>query len=140
MTRCVIGPLGITYVPCLIERSAVTRILVVENDRAVQEVICEFLRSAGHQVYCAASAEQARHCLAGERIELALIDCLMRGEQGDSLAEHVSSLGVPAILMSGDPQYLRKTSTGGLPFLGKPFHLGELEQIIAQTLEDSGKV
>lgn len=59
------------------------RILVVEDDIAVQEVVSEFLRSTGHQIYPAASAEQARHLLASEAIEVALIDCLMSGEQGD---------------------------------------------------------
>ena len=108
---------------------------MVEDDCAVQEVISEFLRSTGHQVYCAVSAAEARHYLANEPIQLALIDCLMSGEQGDSLAEHASSLGVPTILTSGDPKYLRTISAGTLPFLGKPFRLHELERLIAEILE-----
>lgn len=113
----------------------VSHILVVEDDCAVQEVISEFLRSTGHQVYCAVSAEEARRYLAEEPIQLALIDCLMSGEQGDSLAEHASSLGVPTILTSGDPNYLRTIPAGALPFLGKPFRLSELERLISEVLE-----
>lgn len=109
-------------------------ILIVEDDRAVQEVISEFLRSAGHQVHCAVSAEEARRYLACEPIQLALIDCLMSGEQGNSLAVHASSLGIPTILTSGDPQYLRTISARELPFLSKPFRLSELERLISEIL------
>ena len=111
------------------------RILVVEDDRSVQEVISEFLRSAGHQVYCAISAEQARDFLASEPIDLALIDCLMSGEQGDSLAQYASVLGIATILTSGDPRYLETLSGRPVPFLGKPFRLGELQELIARNLE-----
>lgn len=98
-------------------------------------MIPEFLRSIGHQVYCAVSAAEARQYLASEQIQLALIDCLMSGEQGNSLAEHASSLGVPTILTSGDPGYLKTISSGSYPFLSKPFRLSELEQLISRILD-----
>jgi DNA-binding NtrC family response regulator len=112
----------------------VPRILVVEDDRGVQEVISEFLRATGHKVYCANSAEQARDFLARQPIDLTLIDCVMSGEQGDSLADHASSLGIPTILTSGDPEYLKTVATGRLPFLGKPFRLTELDRLISRLL------
>ena len=118
-----------------IERLPVSHILVVEDDCAVQDVISEFLRSTGHQVYCAVSAAEARQYLASERIQLALIDCLMSGEQGNSLGEYALSLGVPTILTSGDPQSLKTISAGSFPFLSKPFRLSELEQLVSQILE-----
>ena len=117
-----------------IERLPVSLILVVEDDYAVQQVISEFLRSTGHQVCCAISAAEARRHLASKPIQLALIDCLMSGEQGDSLAEHAASLGVPIILTSGDPRYLKTFASGSFPFLSKPFRLSELEQLISQVL------
>ena len=82
------------------------RILVVEDDADVQTIVLEFLRTTGHDVHSAVSAEQARLVLAREAIDLVLIDCLMSGERGNSLAEHAASLGIPTILTSGDPHYL----------------------------------
>jgi CheY-like chemotaxis protein len=111
------------------------RILVVEDNPGVQEVVSEFLRLAGHQVYCATSAGQARDFLASEPIDLALIDCLMSGEQGDSLAQHVSALGVATVLTSGDPRYRETFADSSVPFLGKPFRLSELEELIARILQ-----
>jgi DNA-binding NtrC family response regulator len=113
------------------------RILVVEDDPRVQEVVSEFLRSAGHQVYCAASAEQARDFLARESIDLALIDCLMSGEHGDTLAQDASALGIATVLTSGDPRYLETFAESSVRFLSKPFRLSELEGLIARILKPS---
>jgi DNA-binding NtrC family response regulator len=110
------------------------RILLVEDDADVQRVVSEFLQTTGYHVLSAASAEQARLILASEPIDLALIDCLMSGEQGNSLAEHAAKLGVPAILTSGDPHYLETLSAPTVPFLPKPFRLTALDELISRTL------
>jgi CheY-like chemotaxis protein len=63
-------------------------ILLVENDADVQTVGSEFLVTLGHRVTSASSAEEARLFLGSEPVDLALVDCLMSGEQGNALAEH----------------------------------------------------
>ena len=112
-----------------------SRILLVEDDADVQAVVSEFLETVGHSVISAASAEEARLILATESVDLALIDCLMGGEQGNSLAEHASVLGVPTILTSGDPHYLDALSEQTFRFLPKPFRLTALEELISRTLQ-----
>jgi two-component system OmpR family response regulator len=112
----------------------VPRILVVEDDADVQIVVLEFLQATGHYVFGAASAEEARLLLASEAIDLAVVDCLMSGERGNSLAEHASRLGIPTILTSGDPHYLEALSERSFPFLPKPFRLAALDELISSTL------
>ena len=109
-------------------------ILVVDDSSAVREVVCEFLRDGGHTVLSAGSALEARALLARETIDLLIADWVMSGEQGDSLAAHASSLGVPAILTSGDPRYGETIAPSGTPFLSKPFRLGQLEELVARTV------
>ena len=116
---------GVAAVPC---------ILVVEDDADVRAVVIEFLQTAGYHVLSAASAEEARLLLARESVDLALIDCLMSREQGDSLAEHASRLGIATILTSGDPHYLETASEQSSPFLPKPFRLTALSELISGTL------
>jgi len=111
------------------------RILLVEDDADVGRIVAEFLGTVGHSVISASSAQQARFAVATEAVDLALIDCLMKGEQGDSLAEYVSQLGIPTILTSGDPQYLETLAGQDLPFLPKPFRLTALEELISQILQ-----
>lgn len=110
------------------------RILLVEDDADVQTIVLEFLRTTGHQVMSAASAEEARRLLQSEAVELAVIDCLMSGEQGNSLAEYASRMGIPTILTSGDPDYLETRSGQSFPFLPKPFRLTVLNELISRTL------
>lgn len=111
------------------------RILLVEDDAAVEQTVSEFLRSIGNCVISASSAEQARLILVSDRVDLALIDCLMSGEQGNSLAEHVSQLGIPTILTSGDPHYLETLDGQEVPFLPKPFRLTALEELVSRILQ-----
>jgi DNA-binding NtrC family response regulator len=113
-------------------------ILLVEDDADVQSVVSEFLVSLGHRLTCASSAEQARLFLVGEPVDLALVDCLMSGEQGNSLAEHASKLGVPTILTSGDPHYIETCADHPFPFLAKPFRLTSLDELIASILGTLG--
>ena len=113
-------------------------ILVVEDDSDVQSVVSEFLVTLGHRLTCASSAEEARLFLASEPVDLALVDCLMSGEQGNSLAEHASKLGIPIILTSGDPHYIETRAEHPFPFLAKPFRLTSLDELIARTLHEPG--
>jgi len=110
-------------------------ILLVEDDADVQSIVSEFLVTLGYRLTCASSAEQARLFLASEPVDLALVDCLMSGEQGNSLAEHASKLGVPTILTSGDPHFIETCSEHPLPFLAKPFRLTSLDELIVRTLK-----
>jgi DNA-binding NtrC family response regulator len=112
-------------------------ILLVEDDADVQAVVSEFLATIDHRVTSAKSAEEARLILANEPVDLALIDCLMGGEQGNSLAEHASELGIPTILTSGDPHYIESSWELSFPFLAKPFRLTSLDELIASTLHKS---
>lgn len=112
-------------------------ILLVEDDADVRRVVSEFLATLGHRVTSASSAEQARGLLASEPVDLAFVDCLMSGEQGNSLAEHASRLGIPTILTSGDPHYIEARSEQLFPFLAKPFRLADLDALIERTLRNS---
>ncbi len=113
-------------------------ILLVEDDADVQCVVSEFLVALGHRLTCASSAQEARLYLASQPVDLALVDCVMTGEQGNSLAEHASELGVPTILTSGDPHYIETCSEHHFPFLPKPFRLTSLAELIARTLNKPG--
>src|SRR5438270_10738048 len=118
----------------MLDVSPMAHILVVEDDADVQSVVAEFLVTLGHRLTCASSAQEARLFLASEPVDLALVDCLMSGEQGNSLAEHASKLGIPTILTSGDPQYIEIYVERPFPFIRKPFRLTNLDELIARTL------
>src|ERR1700760_1098977 len=129
------------YSPCNLLRQwsrLMAHILLVEDDADVQLVVSEFLATVGHRVTSASSAEEARLIVGSEPVDIAVIDCLMSGERGNSLAEHTLRLGIPTILTSGDPDSIETRPEHSFPFLPKPFRLASLDELIVCTLCGSG--
>ena len=112
-------------------------LLVVEDDPEVHQLLVEFLGELGHRVLAAVSAAAARVVMASETVELLLVDCLMNGEQGTSLAAHCRALGIPAILMTGHPEYADALAEAPFPVLRKPFRLAELQMLVDTVLGKS---
>ena len=109
-------------------------ILIVDDDADVSNVICTVLEEIGYGVSTAKDAIEARSILETERIDLMVTDDVMFGEQGNILAEHASSLGIPALLISGHNDSIEKFEGGARLFLSKPFHLHELKNKVAEAL------
>jgi two-component system phosphate regulon response regulator PhoB len=57
-----------------------SRVLVVEDESAIAELIAINLRHAGHEVTLAASAEQAQHAIDGVLPDLVLLDWMLPGQ------------------------------------------------------------
>jgi two-component system OmpR family response regulator len=108
-------------------------ILVVEDDPAVRDLLAEFLDQHGHEIIAVASAAAAREALAARTVDLVIADCVLYGEQGEEFAQHVTAIGIPAILMTGNPE--RLAAPRALAVLQKPFRLAELSEIIARRLD-----
>ena len=63
-----------------------SRVLVVEDESAIAELISLNLRHAGYEVGIAASAEQAQAAVDGVLPDLVLLDWMLPGQSGLSLA------------------------------------------------------
>lgn len=108
------------------------RILVVEDEDAIREVIALNLRMAGYEVVCAASAEQALELFgAQEGFDLALLDVMLPGMNGFSLCENIrrDSPEIGIIILSAKTQEKDKInglSIGADDYITKPFSVSEL--------------
>lgn len=118
-----------------------SRILVVDDDPAIHQIIEAVLVAEGHQLLWASSAEQGLELLMQDAIDLALIDFMLPGMDGLELLEHVQDIHPqPACIMMtafGTPDAvlgaLRKRVQD---FLVKPFSLTELRSAVHQALEE----
>jgi two-component system, OmpR family, response regulator MprA len=99
------------------------RILVVDDEDAVCDVLQAYLASEGYEVECAKDGSQARAALARDRFDAVIIDLVLPDERGLHFAEHAASIGVPVMLMSGHPEFMKLADD--LPYLSlqKPFRL-----------------
>lgn len=109
--------------------------LVVDDRHDICEVIEAYLTERGQNVACATTDVAARELLGRQTYDLAIIDVLMPGEGGLSLAAAAEQHGVPVLLMSGHPRGMDLPARwAGHPLLRKPFHLSELEAALALLL------
>ena len=109
------------------------KILVVEDEDAIREVIALNLRMAGYEVAEAASAERALGLLSEEKdgFDVALLDVMLPGMNGFSLCETIrrdsAELGI--IILSAKTQEKDKInglSIGADDYITKPFSVTEL--------------
>ena len=112
----------------------VRHLLVVDDDDRIRELLKAFLTRAGFRVSAAPGGEAARRLLEALDFDLAILDVMMPGEDGLSLAAWIRSRPGPAgrlpVLMltaRGDPSdRIEGLKRGADDYLAKPFEPEEL--------------
>ncbi len=75
------------------------RILIVDDDPALRSLIRDFLATHGYLAFEADGGQQMRQLLDRERIDVVVLDVMMPGEDGLSLARSISTRPDLAIIM-----------------------------------------
>lgn len=115
------------------------RILLVEDENNVRQMMSEILTAIGYEITAPSSAERALELLRdpGMQFDLLLSDIVMPGMSGRKLAEEARKLrpDLPVVFMSGyaDDDLIRK-SVPGAGFVQKPVTVVELSSAIAEHL------
>lgn len=103
------------------------RILVVEDDKHINELIRRNLKLAGHECVCCFDGEQAAQKISGGRYDLILLDVMLSGMSGFTLIEKVQ--GTPVIFVTAKGELEDKLlglSLGAEDYIVKPFEMLEL--------------
>lgn len=115
------------------------RILVVEDDADINEVVCARLTRAGYGMTAAYSGSEARMLLERESFDLIVTDLMLPGVSGEwliaDLREHGS--GAPIIVISARGTVGDRVSVlamGADDYLVKPFDLDELAARVESQL------
>lgn len=111
----------------------VTRVLVVEDEPAIAELIAINLRHAGFEVVLAASAEQAQVAVGAVLPDLVMLDWMLPGVSGVELARHwrqaPRTRELPLIMLTARAEEADKVAgldAGADDYLVKPFSTGEM--------------
>ena len=82
-------------------------ILLVEHNRFLSEMMCEWMRGSGYRVHSAGNEREALRALGARRFDLVLLDLdLHRGEGLSLLASVESKLcGASVVLLTGAVNY-----------------------------------
>lgn len=106
------------------------KVLVVEDEVALAEVLADNLRADGHEVLHAADGWLAESVWRGSSPNLVVLDVMLPGTDGYSLCRAMRASGddTPVLFLSakGEPQErVMGLEAGGDDYLAKPFYLPE---------------
>jgi two-component system, OmpR family, response regulator len=107
------------------------RILVVDDERAITDLVAMALKYEGFSVQSAASAKQARHAVMDFRPDLMILDVGLPDEDGFTLVQRLITDGikVPVIFLTARDATEEKVhglTIGGDDYVTKPFSIEEL--------------
>jgi two-component system, OmpR family, phosphate regulon response regulator OmpR len=114
-------------------------LLVVDDDRAIRDLLSRFLNREGYRVTTADTAADARAKLEGLRFDLLILDVMMPGETGFDLAKSIrTTSGVPILMLTARAE--KESRIAGLElgaddYVAKPFEPRELSLRIANILK-----
>ena len=108
------------------------RVLVVEDEASIREMVALNLKMAGWEVVEAPSAESALELMHhGEECDAALLDIMLPGMDGLSLCETIrrenNEIGIIIVSAKGqESDKIRGLSIGADDYITKPFSVSEL--------------
>jgi two-component system, OmpR family, phosphate regulon response regulator OmpR len=106
-------------------------ILIVDDDKRIRELLTKYLDQHGYRTSAAASAAEARDQMRGIVFDLLILDVMMPGESGTSLASSLRGKGseTPILMLSAladTSDRIKGLASGSDDYLAKPFEPEEL--------------
>ena len=124
--------------------SGEARLLVVDDEETILELLSGSLRMAGFEVMTAASGTEALRAAAASRPDLILLDVMMLDGDGFEVVRWMQSSGpdVPVIFLSardGVHERVAALALAGDDYVTKPFSLDEVLERIRAVLRRTGR-
>lgn len=115
-------------------------IFVIDDDQIILDGIHSILDEQGYNVVSVTEGKQLKDKLKKDKPDLILLDYLLEGENGVSIAKELKSnkdtKDVPLILVSGSSTTKElATKAGAVDFIEKPFGIQTLLQKIHKHLK-----
>lgn len=118
-----------------------TQILVVDDDAGMRELLQQYLSTQGYQVATVADGAAMDAHLANHTADIVILDLMLPGEDGLSLARKLRAQGnLPIIMLSArgeDVDRIVGLEVGADDYLAKPFNPRELLARIRALLRRS---
>jgi signal transduction histidine kinase/CheY-like chemotaxis protein len=122
------------------------RILVVEDEPTVAQLIVDVLREEGHHAEAVLDSQEGLTLLSRSRYDLVICDVRMPRLDGPAFYDALVRTGSPIrdriLFTTGDmlaPRTIQFLEPNGLPYLAKPFLVEELKLAVNRLLVDGHK-
>lgn len=115
------------------------KILIIDDDNHINDMLSESLQSEGYSVFKAYSGTEALMILSQNRPDLILLDLMLPGLSGEELLSKIKD--IPVIVVSAKADTADKVGLllgGAVDYITKPFDMDELlARIIVQLRSNS---
>ena len=118
------------------------KILIVEDEKPIANLIDLNLSSSGYQCYCVYDGLSAADLLENHTYDLILLDIMLPGANGYELLEQIKPTGTPVIFITakgGLQDRVYGLRAGADDYLVKPFEIVELIARVESVLRRTGK-
>lgn len=118
------------------------RILVVEDDEAINKVVCSYLGKRGAVCTAAFSGTEGLLRLEGGSFDLLISDLMLPGADGEDVVARATTVGLPVIVLSARATVADRVDLlqlGADDYLVKPFDLEELGARVEAVLRRAGR-
>jgi DNA-binding NtrC family response regulator len=118
------------------------RILVIDDEESIRELLTDFLESKGLDVVSASDGGSGFHLLKEEKFDLFLLDLMMPGMSGLDVLREVASeeINVPSIVITAHATVqtaVEAMKLGAFDYITKPFNLEEFYISVKRALDVS---
>jgi two-component system OmpR family response regulator len=112
------------------------KVLVVDDELEVRQILQEFLAHRGYEVYAAESGPEALNALDTFKPDVVLLDVLMPGMDGVETLKRMVALQptLPVIMVTANADVgitSRLLGLGAADYIPKPFDLEYLDQAVS---------
>jgi two-component system response regulator PilR (NtrC family) len=117
-----------------------TRVLVVDDERSMRELLVIMLKQAGHEVTAVDGGEEAVEALKREVFDLVITDLRMRKVDGLAVLRAAKDLSPQTVVLvitafASTETAVEAMRLGAYDYITKPFKLDEIKLTIANALE-----
>jgi CheY-like chemotaxis protein len=112
------------------------KILVVDDEPEVRQLLVEFLSGRGYEILVAATGTEALDAVEAERPDVVLLDVAMPGMDGVEVLRRimVKDPPIPVIMVTANTDIgltSKLLAMGAADYIPKPFDLDYLEQAVS---------
>lgn len=119
------------------------RILAVDDEKPITELLKLSLSRAGYQCVCAYDGIEAANLVEKEVFDLILLDIMLPGIDGFELMDYIRSTGIPVIFLTAKnavADRVKGLRMGAEDYIVKPFDVLELLARVEGVLRRHGKL
>lgn len=119
------------------------KILIIEDDTDINNMISDALVRAGHETTQAFSGTEGQRCISADRPDAIVLDLMLPGISGEEVLARLSDGGenIPVLILSakdGIENRISLLNTGAVDYMTKPFDVRELIARVNVHLRQSG--